>query len=264
MRVLLAFVRRAILWRAVSWVPLALAFGNLLCALLSQIYLGRLVDTGGANALGSYSGHYGLFLLMGMAALDLEGAAIAGASTGLRQAQLDGTLEALVATPVPLPLLIIGFAAPDLLWAILRVALYFVFAVLFCGLVPTAAALLSSALVLTVGLLSFIVVALLCASLVLLLRRSDPLSLLLSLGSLVAGGILYPRALLPPVIARLGAFLPVAPVTEALRAAVLDGRLTLRPLLQSLALAVVGLPVALVLLRHAFTHARRAGSLVSY
>ncbi len=117
-------LRRRLAEETVRWTPLALSAVAFAGGLMAQAYLGRLVDAGSNQLLGGYDGHYAAFLLLGVMLLDLQTTLASGLSSRIREAQLSGSLETLLATPTPTGLLLFGMILPDVLWALGRVTLY--------------------------------------------------------------------------------------------------------------------------------------------
>src|SRR5262249_15483215 len=115
-----AFLRRSWLEQTVRWSPVVLQLGGFALGILSQAYLGRLVDAAPNPPLSEYAGHYAAFLLLGVAVLDLQGSTVTGLGESIREAQLSGSLEALLATPAPTALMLFALALPDVLWAAVR------------------------------------------------------------------------------------------------------------------------------------------------
>jgi ABC-2 type transport system permease protein len=264
--VLAAFLRRAAFESTRELTPLALQLASIGMGLLSQAYLGKLVDSAPNPQLGSYSGHFAGYLLLGIALLDLQLATVGGLAKQIRNAQHLGWLETMLVTPAPTWLLMLGLALPDVLGSLLRMVIYAAAGALIFGLDLGAVNLAGVAVTLLGALAAFGAFALLGAALAMMLRRSDPLQLFLSAAALIAGGVFYPRGVLPAWLQAAGAWVPIAPALDALRAAVVHGRGPSElgePLLRlGVIVAVVGLLGTLVL-RRALARARDEGSLTA-
>lgn len=265
--VLAAFLRRSFLEQTVHWTPAVLQLIGFAVGLLSQAYLGRLVDAAPNGELGAYAGHYAAYLLFGMAILDLQNAVVSSLSWRIRDAQVSGSLESLLATPTPTSLVLAAMALPEVLWSFARLGLYAVMGVLLFGVDFSVANLAGAALILLVAMFGFAAVALVGAALTMALRRANPLNLLVASTSMIAGGVLYPRGILPHPLALLGELLPITPALDGLRGAMVHGLGPAqlgRPLLHLAVFAILGCPLGAWLFARLLRAARRDGSLTSY
>ena len=262
-----AFVRRQLAEETVRWVPLALSMLAFAGGLFTQAYLGRMVDSSGNPALGGYQGHYTAYLLLGMALLDLQSTVAGGLSSRIREAQLSGSLETMLATPTPAGWVLFGLVLPDVLWAFARLVAYALVGAIWFGVRLGAADPLGALVTLILAMGAFSALALVSAALTMLLRRSNPLSLALASTSLIAGGVMYPRQILPAWLARIGAILPIAPALDGMRAAVVQGSgfSGLRwPLALLGGFVAIGGPAGVWLFARSLGRARADGSLTAY
>jgi ABC-type multidrug transport system permease subunit len=267
--VLAASLRRSLLERTRELPALGLRLLSLALGLLSLAFLGYFVDAGYNGALGAYAGHYALFLLIGVALLDLQNSVVSGLSRSIREAQLRGSLETLIATPTPLPLLLLALALPDVVWALGRLLLYALAGVVMFGLKLHTVSFLGVAAVLAASLAGFGALTLVGASLTLMMRRAAALSLLLAAASVVAGGVLYPRSILPHWVSWLSQILPITPALDALRAACVYDAAPWEPSVYlplgrlGLFVLVVG-PLGAWFFARRLSRARHEGSLTAY
>jgi ABC-2 type transport system permease protein len=266
---LAAFLRRAWLESTNALVPTAITLFSFALGLVSQLFLGRLVDAAPNDALGDYTGRYAAFLLLGLSLLDLQNTVVAGLSRRVRDAQLTGSLEALLVTPTPPALLLAGLALPDVLASLARVAIYLAVGVAWFGIDLSAVNAAGALLALALALAGFVALALFGAAITMFVRRQDPLQVLVAAASAVAGGVFYPRGVLPRLLAFAGDALPITPALDALRGAVLHGRGPsdadmARPLAQLAILVALLLPAAALLFGAALRRARVDGSLTTY
>jgi ABC-2 type transport system permease protein len=124
-------------------------------------------------------------------------------------AQLSGTLEALLVTPVPVPIILFGSSLYSLAFQVARTALHLGVAVAFFGL---ALGRVNVPGVLAVGVLTvlcFLSVGVLSASFILVYKTGNPFSWVLGTVSGLLGGVVFPIALLPPWIRWISSLLPV-------------------------------------------------------
>ncbi len=262
--VLGATLRKQLSETSGRWWSSAIHVLTAIFGLLSPLFLSRLVDSAPSNKLGAYAGRYAPFLILGLMALHFQNSLVSSLGNRIRQAQTEGTLELSLSSPTPLRLLVLSLFAPDFFSGIARLLLYFSLGVLLFHLHLSAVNAPALFAVLALGTLTFFSLSLGGAALTMLLRRTDPLSFFLTVSSLVSGGVLYPRSVLPPSLALLGRLIPIAPLAEGVRASVIDGKNVIElasPLLQLLVTCAVMMPLGLLAFGYALRRARMDGSL---
>lgn len=259
-----AFLRRFVIESTNQLTPTVLQLAAIAMGLLSQAFLGRLVDAAPNPQLGAFTGHYSAFLLLGLCLLDLQSAIVGGLARQIRDAQVFGWLEALLVTPAPTPLVLFGLVLPDVLGSFARLIVYAIVGRMLFGLDFGATHTLGAAVMLAASVCAFAAFALLGAAITMTLRRADPLQLLLASAAVVAGGVFYPRGILPAWLEAIGAWLPIAPALDGLRAAIVHGAGPAElgvPLGRLLALVAVVGPLGGWLFTRSLARARRDGSL---
>ncbi|MDF1563711.1 MAG: ABC transporter permease [Deltaproteobacteria bacterium] len=261
----LAFYRRDLLTELSYRTNFFFGLAGGLFSILTFYFLSFVVESG-APGLSRFRGGYFAFVLLGLAASALLREALGGFAARVRQAQLTGTLEVVLATPIS-PAAVILCASIYPLWsASLRAGLYLVFGwALFSAELSLAhwpAALAALAL----GVTSFAAIGILSASATMILKRGDPVAWSVGALSLLLGGVYYPVEILPEPLRSLADWLPITHTLTALREALLGqaGPALPRALLLLALFCVVLLPVALVAFTLAVRRARREGSLTHF
>ena len=264
--VMAAFLRRTWLERKLEWLAVGIRLAGMTIAILSYSFLGRFVDAAPNPTLESYRGRYGLYLIIGMAALDLQTSLMSALASSIRNAQITGALESLLSTPTPIALVLWGASIPDLLGLVVRLVFYSAMGALFFS---SGGTLLTWSL--AGGVLAMLIAAILAlsalgiigAALTLMLRRSDPLQVLLATLSMIAGGVVYPRAILPPALSALGSCLPITHVLTGLRAAIVGQSWSAAFAHLMLMTLILG-PLGVWLFSRALKRAREDGSLTAF
>src|SRR5439155_13113975 len=105
----------------------------------------------------------------------------------LRNEQLTGTLEAMLITPTPIPLIILSSALWDFLMTSVRVVAYLGVGLLF-GLRLRFDSLPAFFLILILTILAFSGVGILSAAFILYLKKGDPINFIISSASALFGG----------------------------------------------------------------------------
>lgn len=206
------------------------------------------------------------FLLLGLATLQVSQVCLLHMGHTLREEQLTGTLESLIATGGRPVLLLLG----SLTWP-LCLSLGLMGALLGSGTWIMGAD-LSQANWLALGVatalfcLPLVALGVLSAAFVMAFKRGDPVAMLIHMASLILAGAYFPRELLPGWAQELALLIPHTHGLEAVRAAALDGAgfgdAGFRAALGSLGVcAAVVVPLAGLGWSMAVRHARRRGTI---
>jgi ABC-2 type transport system permease protein len=229
-------------------------------------FVAKLVPAG-APSLGPFGGDYFSFAVVGVAFAGLLGMFQEGLAAVVRSAQLSGTLEALLVTPVPVPVILFGSSLYSLLFQVVRTALHLGVALALFGL---ALGRINAAGVLAVGVLTvlcFLSVGVLSASFILVYKTGNPFSWIMGTVSGLLGGVVFPIALLPPWIRWISSLLPVTYALDGMRKSLLASASFAEVLPDVAALAAfdaILLPASLVAFRLAVRKAKKDGTLAHY
>jgi ABC-2 type transport system permease protein len=229
-------------------------------------FVAKLVPAG-APSLGPFGGDYFSFAVVGVAFAGLLGMFQEGLAAVVRSAQLSGTLEALLVTPVPVPVILFGSSLYSLLFQVVRTALHLGVALALFGL---ALGRINAAGVLAVGVLTvlcFLSVGVLSASFILVYKTGNPFSWIMGTVSGLLGGVVFPVALLPPWIRWVSSLLPVTYALDGMRKSLLASASFAEVLPDVAALAAFNallLPASLVAFRLAVRKAKKDGTLAHY
>ena len=230
-------------------------------------FLSRLFSGFISSPLTPYGGGYFPFVLIGVALQSYMTLALGGFASGLREAQLSGTLESIFAAPVEPLQFLAGSAAYNFVFNSLRIFLYFAAGVVLFGvhfeLVQGPLAVLT--IVLTIG--AFSVLGIGSAGFIILFKRGDPVNYAVQVFSALLGGVYFPISILPDWVQKISAFIPMTHSLEALRLSLLKGEGLASTGGSLLALAIwtaLGLPLSYGFFRWALHRARERGTLGHY
>jgi ABC-2 type transport system permease protein len=263
MRKGLAFLKRDLLIEASYRFNFLLTLVGILFSASIFYFLGKIVP---AEAVKGSADDYFSFALLGMAFAVYLRTGLGSFAESLREEQMMGTLEAMLATPTSLSTIVISCSLWRFLLSSVNVIAYLLvgaaLGISFAGLNLPAALIL---LLLTVT--AYSALGILSASLIMVFKRGDPINFVVSNLSLLLGGVYFPVSLLPGWLRFFSRLLPITYSLEGMRGALLQGKgiTELRgDILALLAISAVLLPLSLLLFRAAVNHARRAGTLVKY
>ena len=267
LRVLAAFIRRELAalggYRTAFFIRLfgfGLAAGSLL-------FLSRFVGAAVNPHLAAYRGNYLGFVVIGFLGTEFQQVGVSGLAQRIRVAQMMGTLEAEVATPAA-PWMVLG-APPVYEFAVssLRSAAYLLGAKLLLGLDLARVNWASLVIAIPLIIAAFSGLGLLAAASTMLVRRLNPVSMVIGSLSFFLSGVMYPVSVLPGWLRSAGRILPLTHALAVLRGALLVGAGPgdLRDSLVALLIfAGVLAPIGAGLFAYALKRARVDGSLSHY
>lgn len=269
MRVLFAFFVRDAKLAASYRLELFVQMTGVITLSFTFFFLSLMLEgvEGRIGALQRYGGSYFGFALVGLAFSGYLDASLRGFAQGLRQAQMTGTLEAMLATRAPLAAVVAGSAIYSLAFTTLRVGVFMGVGFGLFELPWEGAQWGWAALVLVLTVCVTLVLGVVAAGFVVRFKHGDPITAGLAGLSWLLSGVIYPKEILPPEVQAVAWFLPMTHSLEAMRLALLTGAGVERlsgSLLYLGAFTLAGLPLALVWFRRCVRAAKRAGTLAHY
>ncbi len=269
LRLMLAFVRRdlkiAFSYRLQFFLQGASVFSLLITFFFLSIMMSRVQAH--IVSLDKYGGQYFGFVLVGLAfSTFLDGTLRTFAFT-IRQAQMTGTMEAMLATRARIGWVVAGSALYTLMNTSLRTCLFGVVGVVVFQQRLYWSAWPAVLLVFGLTVLCTLSLGIFSAGFIVMFKQGDPVTGALSGLSWLLSGVLYPKEILPPWVQRVADGLPLTHTLESMRLALLTGAraedLT-RSVTYLTAFAGISLPLAIVWFGWAVGRARIAGSLAKY
>ena len=229
-------------------------------------FIAQLIGQPAQDALADYGGDYFAYVLLGIAFNGYFNTGLTSFAASLRQAQTTGTLEAILMTPTPVGQVVLGSAVWSYGFTTLRVLIYLILG-LFLGLDLSQANIPLALLGLFLSIIAFASIGILAASLIMVIKRGDPITTLISSLSALLGGIYYPIVLLPEWLQPFSYALPITYALNVMRQTLLNGATwatVQSDFLILLLFTVTLLPFSLLVFRTAVHRARVDGSLAQY
>ncbi|MBK8433863.1 MAG: ABC transporter permease [Chloroflexi bacterium] len=176
----------------------ALSFVGLFFRAFIFFFISRFIGDVAALGLTSagYQGDYFAFVLIGLAFNLYVGLGLTAFAEALREAQTTGTLEAMMMTPTPVSLMVVGSAGWSYAFTTLRVVVYLGLGVLL-GMDLGGANWGLAAVALLLALIAFASIGIIAASVIMVIKRGDPITALVANVSALVGGVYYPIEVLP-------------------------------------------------------------------
>ena len=266
MRVILAMLRAQ--WLAASSYRMAMLFslGGLAFTVVPLYFVAGALQGTMATAVAAEGGQYFAFVLCGMIGTTVITEAMSSLPSNVGGAATSGTLDTLLMSPTPPPVLFASLSAYGMAWTLVRCALLLgggvaLGATIHWARLPAAVAVLG---LLTLAYLPFGL--LMCAAQV-AFRTSGPVMNLVLLGSTLLGGVYYPVSVIPSWLRVLADVVPLGHGLRAFRRVLLEGEplLATWPELRWLGACIVVLgALGIAAVAAAFRYARRTGGLSQY
>jgi ABC-2 type transport system permease protein len=175
-----------------------------------------------ARALPAGSNYFA-FALVGFAFFDYLSVSMTAFDASIEEARQNRTLEALLVTQTPLPVILTGSAVYPFTALALRTCVYLAWGALLFGFAPRGANWAGAVVILLASILAFAGLGILSASYSILFKRGNPAKwVVLGISGLV-GGMLYPVSVLPGPLQILARLIPVTYSLKGMRAALLAG-----------------------------------------
>lgn len=267
MRALWAFFVRDVLNETSYKLSFFLQLLSILTLVLMFYYLSRLVDNAVSGPLGPYGGNYFPFVLIGIAVQNYLTMSLGGFSGSLRDAQLSGTLEAVLTAPISPFTFLFGSILYGFFFNSLRILVYLAIGTLLFQAQFHWERLPLVLLVMVLTMAAFSILGILSASFMIVFKRGDPFNWVFSVASWLLGGVYYPVSVLPEWLQEIALLIPMTHSLEALRQTLLCGEDLFSPWGHVIALGIwtaIGLPLSILCCTYALKYARLKGTLGHY
>jgi ABC-2 type transport system permease protein len=186
-------------------------------------YLSRFVQSPELSSALPASANYFAFALVGFAFFDYLSVSLSAFDASLDEARQNRTLEALLVTQTPLPVILAGSAVYPFAALAVRTLVYLAWGALLFGFAPRSANWPGALAILLASILAFAGLGILSASYSILFKRGNPAKWIVLGVSGLVGGMMYPVSVLPAPLQMLARLIPVTYSLEGMRAALLAG-----------------------------------------
>ncbi len=264
---LLAFIRRDILVALSYRFSLFLSLGSSIISLLIFYFIGRTFSGAISPFLEPYGNDFFSYVLVGIATANFVTIGLSALADEIRSAQVEGTLEYLLATPTSIYTILIGNTLWSFISAFLSAAGILVLGAIFLHFQVSLNGALVALLILILTFAAFLAIGMLSASFVMLFKQGNPIEYLLGWSSFFLGSVIFPVEVLPRPFQLFAQILPITHAVRALRGLLL-AESTLGEVVPSIInlciFIVVLVPVSGLFFRYAVTRAKRDGNLIQY
>lgn len=240
---------------------------GILVSSLMFFFLSRLVGTGMENQLAPYGGDYFSFVLIGVAFGDYLTLSLSSFSAEIRNAQVLGTLEALLVTPTSVATILFSSCIYNFSFTSIRIFLYLIAGVMLFGLQLHITSLPAFFIIFILTILAFSGIGLMSAAFIIVFKQGSPINWLMTTSAGLIGGVLYPVSVLPSWLEPYSNLLPITHALDAMRQILLNGASLGDVIFEAQILvtfSLILLPLGLISFRYGLNVARKDGSLTHY
>ncbi len=264
---LIAFIKKSFLVQWSYRLAIALGFLGTIVSLLMFYFIDKLFGSSVVPDLAPYGVSYLSYVLVGLAFSGFIGTSLGKLAGQISQEQTVGTLEALLVTPTRIETLVAAMIAWDLAYAFLEFALY-ILAGIFVFKIDFSQTNITAVLAITLlSIISFKALSMISAGFILVFKRGDPVSWLISIVVELLGGVYFPVSVLPDWLEKIAHLFPVTYAIKSVELAIYRGA-TITDLAHDLfclaIFCVLLLPAGVFTLRYALQRAKKDGSLMQY
>jgi ABC-2 type transport system permease protein len=217
--------------------------------------------------LARYGGDYFDFAMVGLAVMSVARLGIGAFNQNILREQSLGTMEVLLSTPTPLSTLLAGSFVFPLLLTVFDIVLYLGVGIGLFGNGLRPVGVLYSIPILALMLGSFCAFGVVSASLLVLIKRGDPLTAPFTTLTSILSGALFPVSTFPVALQVLARIFPAYYGINGLREALLTSagwRDIVPDMVVLAAFDVILLPLSVRVFSQALASARRTGTLANY
>ncbi len=230
-------------------------------------FLSKLFERGMTDYLLPYGGDYFAFVIIGIAMTDYLAVSLNSFGSEIRNAQMMGTLEALLVTPTSVALILFSSSLFSFTLSSVRIIVYFLYGITIFGLKLHFTNIPLLCLIMGLTICSCAGIGLISAGFVIIFKQGSPLNWIVSTSSGVLGGILYPISVLPSWLQPFSSFLPITHALESIRKVMLNGCAfgdVSREVILLMLFCSILLPLGLIVMHYGLRKAKKEGSLIHY
>jgi ABC-2 type transport system permease protein len=267
LRTALAFIKKDILITISYRFAFIMQIFSILVAVTTLYFLGSFVDSADLPFLKIYGGSYFGFLMIGVAFSDYAGISVNSFYGNIRDGQLTGTLEIILASPTRLFMFLFSSSLWSYIYTSFRLVIYFLLGIFVFKLEVGNANLPAAMAVFMLSIICFIAFGVIIASVVLVVKKGEgPFKAVVGISGIISG-LLFPTDLLPPLLKKISLYIPFTYSFRGLRLSILQGHSIEQLGVDLIALflfAVVLTIVSSIAFPYAVHRAKVNGSLAQY
>lgn len=267
LRKALAFIKKEFLIQNSYRLAFVFSWLGILVSVATFYFISKLLSPEDIISLKGYGTGYFPYVLIGIAFAGYFSIAMHTFAGKIRDEQLSGTLEAMLVTPTRLSTIIVSLSLWDFVFASINAVIYLVFGAVFFKVSFAQINIAAALLILFLTVISLSSVGIISASFIMVFKKGDPLSWLVTVSSGFFSGVFFPVEILPAGLRVFSYFSPLTYTLRGLRHAILQGYnvTMLIPEIASLAIfCIILVPLSMKVFGYAVKRAKMSGSLTYY
>lgn len=240
---------------------------GVLFSVLSYFFIDKLFGLRIEGHLEEFGVNYFSYVLLGMAFFSYIGIGMGSFSEKIQAEQTQGTLEAIIATPVKISTVLFSMALWNLFFAVLDTAIYFLLGIFLFKINFSHINFISTLIILFLAIVSFSSLGIISAGCLMLFKRGNPISWIINNIEGIIGGVYFPVTVLPGWLQLLAKFFPITYAIRAIELAVYKGY-TIQQLRKEIAFLIffslILAPLSLKTFKYCIRKTRKDGTLGQY
>lgn len=264
---IIAFIKKDFLIAMSYRFQIILRFGFMIATLFMFYFIGQTFMGSISPYLEAYGGNYFPYVLVGMAVSSFVYVGLSSFSYDVRDAQVKGTLEALLSTPTSIYTILVGNSMWSFITSFLGSVVMLAGGMIFLGIAFIASQLFVAFIILFLTFIAFLTVGMLSAAFIMIFKQGNPIDIIFGSSSYFLGGIFFPIEVLPKPLQVIGNMLPITHSIRALRDLLL-AKVNPAEIISSLVnlsifILIIG-PISILFFNYAVKRAKKDGSLIQY
>jgi ABC-2 type transport system permease protein len=264
----LAFIKRDFFIETSYKFQFTFRFIDIFITVTSFYFLSKLIgDDFAKTHLAAYGGDYFSFVLVGIAFSNFLHIGLVNFVFNIRKAMTEGSLEAMLCTPTKPVVIVMLSSIWQFLFESLRVFIYLLLGLLLFGITFLNPNYLGALIILILTIAAFGSLGIISASIIMVLKRGDPINWIFSSVSSLLGGVLFPITILPAWLKTVSYLLPITHSLNGVRLALLQGysMSELAPEITALVVfSIIVLPLSILICNKMTRKAKVLGNLSNY
>ncbi|HOO56352.1 MAG TPA: ABC transporter permease [bacterium] len=214
-----------------------------------------------------YGGDYFSFVLIGIAFSGFLNVGMSTFANTIRNEQVTGTLEILLSSPTSIHLVMTARMIWNFIYGGLHLIMYFVVGVFLLSANYPAVNWAAIPLILILSLAAFNGIGMISAGFIMIFKRGDPINVFISFASAFLGGVFFPVEVMPALLQKIAAFIPITYTLRLMRDACISGASFAElshDFIFFAILCVFIVPAGILFFSYAVNRARRDGTITHY
>ncbi|MBU2530179.1 MAG: ABC transporter permease [Elusimicrobia bacterium] len=238
-----------------------------LTGILTFFFIDKLFGYKMTPHLETFQTGYFSYVFLSMAFFNYAGVGLGSFAGRIREEQYQGTLEALLSTPINIPTFLFSLSIWNFLYATFELIIYVILGLFLFKIDISNINIPAFLTVFSLSIITFSAMGILSASFVIMFKTGNPIAWAFSGFEGLLGGVFFPVSVLPPALIALSKFVPLTYSIKALELSVYSGYsiydLKIEILILAL-FAIILLPLSVSLFKHSLEKASKTGQLSTY